>query len=126
MSQSPERQSHLLATLVTALGITVGATPAMLHAQADSGTARPAGSPEAVQRKDGPTSGKAALQGKDAAKPLAKPAAVQGKVEAVQGKQTPGQVKAEALQTKVGAVQGKVEAVQEKQAPAGAATPPTR
>ena len=96
MSQSSDSSKRALATLVTALGITIGATPATLHAQA------PAKTPtrEAVQSKHKPE----AAQDKVAAKE-----ASQNKIsakEAVQGKQKA------AVQNKVGtpakaAVQGK-------------------
>jgi hypothetical protein len=76
MSQSSDSSSRALATLVTALGITIGATPATLHAQA------PANVPmrEAVQSKHAPE----AVQGKQKAAE-----AVQNKVgtkEALQNK----------------------------------------
>jgi hypothetical protein len=106
MSQSSDSSKRALATLVTALGITIGATPATLHAQA------PAKTPtrEAVQSKHKPEAAqdkekaKEAVQDKVAAKE-----ASQNKIsakEAVQGKQNA------AVQNKVGtpakaAVQGK-------------------
>jgi len=61
MSQTSDSSSRALATLVAALGITIGATPATLHAQAPTN----APAPQATQLK------------KDA-----KPDAVQGKVGA--------------------------------------------
>ena len=101
MSQSSDSSTRALATLVTALGITIGATPATLHAQA------PAAAParEAVQSK-GTT--KDAVQMK-----VGTPAkdAVQKKEKAqsdgdedgptVQGRKSPAAEKA-AVQMKVG------------------------
>ena len=67
MSNPNDRPSRTLATLVAALGITVGVVPASLHAQAA------VSSPEAVQQK-----GAAAVQKKQdvdkAALPVAKDA----------------------------------------------------
>ena len=108
MSQSSDNSKRALATLVTALGITIGATPATLHAQA------PAKAPtrEAVQSKIRPEAvqdkqkAKEAVQDKVAAKE-----ALQNKVsakEAVQGKQKA------AVQNKVGV---------EAKAPAAPSTP---
>ena len=108
MSQTSDSSTRALATLVTALGITIGATPATLHAQA------PAKVParEAVQEKHGPE----AVQGKVQAKE-----AVQNKLqakEAVQGKAVT-QTK-EALQRKDGTAK---EAVQNKAPVAAPAKP---
>lgn len=50
MSQSSDSSTRALATLVTALGITIGATPATLHAQAPANVP----SREAVQSKHKP------------------------------------------------------------------------
>ena len=100
MSQSSDSSTRALATLVTALGITIGATPATLHAQAPVKTP----TREAVQIKRQAE----AVQDKTKAKE-----AVQDKTaiekEAVQGKQK------SAVRNKVGAsekaaVQGKAPA----------------
>ena len=89
MSQSSDSSTRALAALVTALGITIGATPATLHAQAPA----TAPSREAVQCKLVPS----AVQDKEKAKE-----AVQDKVgvpakDAVQKKENA------AVQQKVGA-----------------------
>lgn len=62
MSQSSDSSTRALATLVTALGITIGATPATLHAQA------PANEParEAVQSKHTPDAVQHKVGAKDA------------------------------------------------------------
>lgn len=62
MSQSSDSSTRALATLVTALGITIGATPATLHAQA------PASAParEAVQSKHAPDAVQHKVGAKDA------------------------------------------------------------
>jgi len=91
MSQSSDSSSRALATLVAALGITIGATPATLHAQAPTN----APAPQATQLK------------KDA-----KPEAVQGKVgakDAVQIKVGAPTAEKAAVQIK-GAVQAKAPA----------------
>jgi len=94
MSQSSDSSTRALATLVTALGITIGATPATLRAQAPvSAPAR-----EAVQEKHAPE-------------------AVQHKVNAKEAVQIKVQAK-EAVQDKA-AVQQKDDAQQK----AGAAVP---
>ena len=85
MNGSNDRPSRTLATLVAALGITVGVVPATLHAQAA------ASSPEAVQQKGAAAVQKKvdadkavlpvtkdAIQRKDKVAPKA-PEAVQGK-----------------------------------------------
>jgi len=95
MSQSSDGSSRALATLVTALGITIGATPATLHAQA------PANPPtrEAVQTKIKPE----AVQDKHKAAE-----AVQNKVDSKEAVQNKVQAK-EAVQDKhKAAVQNKV------------------
>ena len=88
MSQSSDSSTRALATLVTALGITIGATPATLHAQAPANVP----SREAVQSKH-------------------KPEAVQDKQKAAEAVQLKSGTK-EAVQIKVQAK----EAVQNKAA----------
>lgn len=101
MSQSSDSSTRALATLVTALGITIGATPATLHAQAPTN----APAREAVQSKHKPE----AVQDKHKAAE-----AVQLKVETKEAVQHKVQAK-EAVQIKLGtqekaAVQGKAPA----------------
>jgi hypothetical protein len=62
MSQSSDSSTRALATLVTALGITIGATPATLRAQS------PASAParEAVQSKHSPTAEQNKVSTRDA------------------------------------------------------------
>jgi hypothetical protein len=67
MSQSSDSSTRALATLVTALGITIGATPATLHAQAPANVpsreaVQSKHTPEAVQGKQKAAQGKEALQ----------------------------------------------------------------
>lgn len=107
MSQSSDSSTRALATLVTALGITIGATPATLHAQAPTN----APTREAVQSKQKPE----AVQDKQKAKE-----AVQIKTETKEAVQIKVKAK-EAVQIKVGAPE---KAATQIKAPAAAPAKP--
>jgi hypothetical protein len=111
MSQSSDSSTRALATLVTALGITIGATPATLHAQA------PVKAPtsEAVQEKHTPEAVQTKVQAKEA---------VQTKVQAKEAVQDKAAVqKKEAVQHKGDAAVPTKEAVQHKGQTAAPARP---
>ena len=123
MSQSSDSSTRALATLVTALGITIGATPATLHAQSPANVpsreaVQSKHKPEAVQDKVKAAQNKEALQHKVDTKAQADE---DDDEPTVQGKSAVQRKDKAAVQNKVGA--SEKAAVQGK-APAAAPTKP--